>query len=156
MSGTKKGSYAHNPRNASSEDIEIGNRIRERRELLGMSQGELAKSLGITFQQVQKYENGVNRVAAGRLVAIAKTLEAPISYFYAGLDEGGIQENSDWLVVASPSRPYNKGKDEDPQEARNKRLMLRDIEVMVKAFRKIKDVETRRNFIQIVSQVAPD
>lgn len=150
----KKNPYAHSPRNASAEDIEIGNRIRERRELLGVSQGELAKALGITFQQVQKYEHGVNRVAAGRLVAIAKTLEAPISYFYAGLDEGGIQENSDWLVVASPSGSYNKNKEEEtPEEARNRRLMLRDIETMVKAFKKIKDVETRRNFIRIISQI---
>ncbi len=114
----------------------------------------MAKSLGITFQQVQKYEHGVNRVSAGRLVAISKCLEVPISYFYAGLDNGGSGE-ADWMVASPPNAGgYEEENKKDPEEQKQRRLMMRDIELMVKAFRKIRDVETRRNFINIVSKVS--
>jgi transcriptional regulator with XRE-family HTH domain len=68
-------------------DVAMGQRIRERRRALGMSQGDLARALGITFQQVQKYERGANRVSASKLYEIASTLHAPISYFFDGLDD---------------------------------------------------------------------
>jgi transcriptional regulator with XRE-family HTH domain len=63
-------------------DIHVGKRIRMRRLLLGMNQETLAKALGLTFQQVQKYESGATRVSASRLSVIAETLHAPISYFF--------------------------------------------------------------------------
>lgn len=70
----------------SSVDIEVGRRVRIRRLSLGMSQEKLASNLGVTFQQVQKYEKGVNRVGAGRLHQIAQTLTVPVSYFFDGID----------------------------------------------------------------------
>src|SRR4029077_9426264 len=66
-------------------DVEVGGRIRTRRLLLGMNQQALADALDLTFQQVQKYEHGANRVSASRLAAMAKILAAPISYFFADL-----------------------------------------------------------------------
>lgn len=63
-------------------DIHVGSRIRLRRNMAGMSQEKLGESLGITFQQVQKYEKGTNRVGASRLQAIASVLEVPVSYFF--------------------------------------------------------------------------
>ena len=63
-------------------DVHVGNRIRLRRTLLGLSQEKLANLLGLTFQQVQKYERGMNRVGASRLWDIGKVLEVPISFFY--------------------------------------------------------------------------
>ena len=63
-------------------DIHVGSRIRMRRTMLGMSQEKLGEALGITFQQVQKYEKGTNRVGASRLQAVAGILGAPISYFF--------------------------------------------------------------------------
>jgi transcriptional regulator with XRE-family HTH domain len=64
---------------------EIGERIRTRRVELGLIQEQLAKALGISYQQIQKYENGSNRITAGRLLALAERLEVPITHFFAGL-----------------------------------------------------------------------
>ncbi|NSZ87654.1 helix-turn-helix domain-containing protein (plasmid) [Agrobacterium tumefaciens] len=65
-------------------DVEVGSRIRLQRKVKGMTQQALAAALGITFQQVQKYEKGSNRVGASRLSDIAQALEVPVSYFFAG------------------------------------------------------------------------
>jgi transcriptional regulator with XRE-family HTH domain len=70
-------------------DVEVGRRIRARRVARQMSQMDLAGHLGLTFQQVQKYEKGTNRVAAGRLKRIARILEVPILYFFDDTDEFG-------------------------------------------------------------------
>ena len=66
-------------------DVHVGGRIRTRRLLIGMNQETLAKALGLTFQQVQKYEGGANRVSASRLSAMAEILTVPISYFFGDL-----------------------------------------------------------------------
>ncbi|HEY2447092.1 MAG TPA: helix-turn-helix domain-containing protein [Rhizomicrobium sp.] len=67
---------------ANSVDAQVGNRVRLRRMLVGMSQEKLGELLGLTFQQVQKYEKGVNRIGAGRLYHVAQILGVPVSYFY--------------------------------------------------------------------------
>jgi len=64
-------------------DVHVGSRIRLRRTLLGMSQERLGEALGLTFQQVQKYERGVNRVGASRLFDLSRVLDVPISFFFA-------------------------------------------------------------------------
>jgi transcriptional regulator with XRE-family HTH domain len=74
----------HRPRRVGEQDQTLGNRIRVRRAELGMSQAELATALGLSFQQVQKYEQGKNRVTAHRLEVIAKALSMPIHFFYGG------------------------------------------------------------------------
>lgn len=66
-------------------DVHVGQRIRLRRMVLGLSQEKLAEGLGLTFQQVQKYEKGVNRVGASRLFDLARVLEVPVAYFFDGL-----------------------------------------------------------------------
>jgi transcriptional regulator with XRE-family HTH domain len=63
-------------------DVHVGSRIRFRRNMLGLSQEKLGESLGITFQQIQKYEKGANRVGASRLQAIASILDVPVSFFF--------------------------------------------------------------------------
>lgn len=68
-------------------DVHVGNRIRLRRTLLGLSQEKLASLLGLTFQQVQKYERGMNRVGASRLWDIGKVLEVPVGFFYEDMDK---------------------------------------------------------------------
>lgn len=68
-------------------DAYVGERIRERRTALGLTQDHLASALEISYQQVQKYETGANRVSAGRLYEVAKKLDVDISYFFEGLDE---------------------------------------------------------------------
>jgi transcriptional regulator with XRE-family HTH domain len=70
-------------------DVHVGARIRTRRLLIGMNQETLARALDLTFQQVQKYEGGANRVSASRLSQIAKVLGVPIAYFFTGLESVG-------------------------------------------------------------------
>ena len=73
-------------RKPSPVDAHVGARIRLRRKLLGLSQQQLAERLGLTFQQVQKYERGVNRVSASKLSETAQVLEAPVMHFFEGLE----------------------------------------------------------------------
>jgi len=67
-------------------ELHVGRRLRERRTLLGLSQEQLAQLLGITYQQIHKYERGANRISAGRLFEAAQVLSVPIDYFFAGVD----------------------------------------------------------------------
>jgi transcriptional regulator with XRE-family HTH domain len=71
-----------------SIDVHVGNRIRMRRMLVGMSQDKLSETLGVTFQQLQKYEKGSNRVSASRLYRLAQVLGVPVQYFFEGLPKG--------------------------------------------------------------------
>ncbi|WP_415184467.1 helix-turn-helix domain-containing protein [Phaeovulum sp.] len=73
-------------------DVHVGKRIRHRRWMVGMTQQQLAEKVGIKFQQIQKYETGMNRVSASRLWDIADAVEVPISFFFEGLSEGGIAQ----------------------------------------------------------------
>jgi transcriptional regulator with XRE-family HTH domain len=79
-------------------DVHVGSRIRMRRQLINMSQERLGELLGITFQQVQKYEKGSNRISASRLFYAARTLGVPVQFFYDGLPDvdnpGGLGESS--------------------------------------------------------------
>lgn len=78
----------------SSIDAIVGKRIRARRQSLKLTQTQLADRIGVTFQQVQKYENGANRVSAARLWAISEVLEVPITFFFegAGTDESSVKQ----------------------------------------------------------------
>ena len=71
---------------ANSIDLHVGKRLRRRRRLLGLTQQQLAESIGIRFQQIQKYESGANRISASRLWALSKALDVPVSYFFDGLN----------------------------------------------------------------------
>lgn len=70
---------------ATEVDFHVGRRLRRRRRLLGLTQSQLAESVGIRFQQIQKYEVGANRITASRLYELAMALRVPIGYFYQGL-----------------------------------------------------------------------
>lgn len=83
-------------------DVHVGKRVRLRRQLLGMSQQQLADSLDLTFQQIQKYESGANRLSAGRLYALATILDVPISFFF------------DDMPNDVANGPIGGGPDEDP------------------------------------------
>jgi transcriptional regulator with XRE-family HTH domain len=84
-------------------DVHVGKRIRDRRKAVKISQEKLAEHLGLTFQQVQKYEKGVNRVSASKLYEIAAALNASIDYFFRGLTDptqplGGVAETADPFI----------------------------------------------------------
>ena len=71
----------------------VGNRIRERRVMLGLSQQQMAQMIGVTYQQAHKYERGINRISAGRLFDIARVLRVPVSYLFEGLEGNGSEDD---------------------------------------------------------------
>nr|WP_321457259.1 helix-turn-helix transcriptional regulator [uncultured Cohaesibacter sp.] len=75
-------------------DVYVGSRVRMARTMIGMSQEKLGAHLGITFQQIQKYEKGTNRISASRLVELGRVLEKPISWFFEGVESKARSENS--------------------------------------------------------------
>ncbi|WP_166418404.1 helix-turn-helix domain-containing protein [Cochlodiniinecator piscidefendens] len=75
-------------------DVHVGKRIRHRRWMVGMTQQQLAEDVGIKFQQIQKYETGMNRVSASRLWDISETLGVPVAYFFEGLRDTGVDEET--------------------------------------------------------------
>ena len=97
--GKKKSGSNHDPRSSGKHDVELGKRIRLRRVELKISQSELADQLGVTFQQVQKYEKGVNRVGAARLQLVATALDVPVTFFFEG--DGKSREVESLLFVDS-------------------------------------------------------
>lgn len=99
-------------------DAHVGARIRTRRMLLGMSQSKLGEALGLTFQQVQKYEHGVNRITAGMLYQLSRTLDVPISFFFDCYES--IEGPS-----ATPTAAHAAPSDGESQISRREARMLR-------------------------------
>jgi len=125
-------------KNPTLADQHVGRRLRWRRQELKLSQQELADRLGVTFQQVQKYENGKNRVSAGRLFELAQALETKIAYFYEGMD--------------SVSAAIRRGAAEDAAEFTG--LADSDAVDLVIAFQKIDDPELRKSILAMVKKQA--
>ncbi len=116
-------------------DRHIGSRVRARRIMLGMSQERLADALGLTFQQVQKYEKGVNRIGASRLLQIAGILDVSIEFFFEGLPglrAGGFAGDS--LVAEFLTRSES--------------------DRLVRGFLRLKDEEARRKVADLVDWLA--
>ncbi|MBI3676496.1 MAG: helix-turn-helix transcriptional regulator [Proteobacteria bacterium] len=99
------------PRRASEFDVEIGKRIRRERERAKLSQSELARLLNVSYQQVQKYENGLNRASAGRVVQIAQILETPIMVFFEGLDAEGVHRKGAPSLTNADILNFSRGYD---------------------------------------------
>lgn len=101
-------------RSASPLDRQIGSRVRLARQLSGMSQEKLGEHLGVTFQQVQKYERGGNRVSASRLLTIAKVTDQPLAFFYQTFDDAPelAEESGDMLALEGYANL-------DPKDARD-------------------------------------
>jgi len=82
-------------------DVHVGQRIRRRRWMLGMTQQQLGDAVGIKFQQIQKYETGMNRVSASRLYDIAKALDVQVAFFFDGMTENGVEAEEMVLTAES-------------------------------------------------------
>lgn len=117
-------------------DVHVGARVRTRRLLIGMNQEALAQALGLTFQQVQKYEGGANRVSASRLSQIAEILGVPIAYFFLGLDTG----------------PAGAADIQDP--VIRERMQRTETIELIRAYYAVTDPEVRRQFLNMVRTVA--
>ncbi|WP_374377427.1 helix-turn-helix domain-containing protein [Dongia sp.] len=122
-------------------DIHVGRRLHTRRTQLGLSQERLAKAIGLTFQQIQKYETGINRVSSSRLFDLARALEIDVTYFFSGI-ENGLAD----AVGAVPLVPTNEG---DPLEQRE------TIE-LVRAYYRIKNVRVRRQLVELARSLGKE
>ncbi|GGX66918.1 putative HTH-type transcriptional regulator [Litorimonas cladophorae] len=93
------------PRSPNPVDVHVGARVRLRRKILRMSQEKLGEQLGVTFQQVQKYERGANRIGASRLWKLSEVLDVPVGFFYDGLStEYGGQSDNPALLSEGPDQ----------------------------------------------------
>ena len=92
--GAAKEAGAKPGQRANAADRHVGARIRERRVMMGLSQQQLARMVGVTYQQAHKYERGLNRISAGRLFEIAQVLDVPVSFFFEGLASTGEQQET--------------------------------------------------------------
>jgi transcriptional regulator with XRE-family HTH domain len=125
-------------------DKHVGSRVRMRRMMLGMSQEKLGNNLGLTFQQVQKYEKGTNRIGASRLQQISHILQVPVSFFFEGAPANVNGPRSDELSEA-PSPAYVSDF-----------LATSDGLALTKAFMRIPDMKLRRRIVDLVEQIAVD
>jgi transcriptional regulator with XRE-family HTH domain len=118
-------------------DVHVGSRIRLRRNMLGLSQEKLGEAIGLTFQQVQKYERGANRVGASRLHELSRVLDVPVSFFFDNMDP-----------VRAPAIPEGfsetpaDGFDSDP-------LRRRETADLISAYYDIGDATLRRRFFDL-------
>lgn len=120
-------------------DIHIGRRVQERRKQLGLSQEKLGEQLGITFQQVQKYEKGTNRIGAGRLFSISEILDAPIGFFFQGLQNTG----------PAPTGMHD-GEDQAPFDGPHGS----EVQSLVSDFERIADATVRATILELVRALA--
>jgi transcriptional regulator with XRE-family HTH domain len=131
-----------NSKRANSIDTHIGNRVRLRRMLLGMSQERLGELLKVTFQQVQKYERGTNRVSASRLFELAKVLGVSIDYFY------------DTLIARTEPQISGFAEPTDDEAAMLGFLATREGIELNRAFMRITDPARRRAVVELVRSMA--
>lgn len=126
-------------------DVHVGSRIRLRRTLLGMSQERLGDQLGLTFQQIQKYERGVNRVGASRLFDLARVLDVPISFFF--------DDMPDTLMGAGNRRAGAFAEHQDPfgEDAMTRRETLD----LVRAYYRISDPMQRKRVFELIKSMGP-
>jgi transcriptional regulator with XRE-family HTH domain len=126
-------------RAANAIDRKLGQRVRPRRLEIGMSQERLAELLGVTFQQVQKYEKGVNRIAASRLFDISSALDMSVSRFFEGLTSRGA------VGVAEASKDYIDDALATPEGAQ-----------LIALFASIKNVKVRRRVVELVKALSEE
>ena len=138
----EKGSRRPNP-----VDIHVGSRVRFRRMLLGMSQEKLGERLGLTFQQVQKYEKGVNRIGASRLFDLSQVLQVPIQFFY---------EEAPGKMEQTASAHGGGFADRSGESYIVEFLNTRDGLELNKAFIRIHDIKVRRSVVDLVRSLAGD
>jgi len=120
----------------TSIDVHVGARVKQRREQLDISQEALAANLGVTFQQIQKYERGANRISAGRLFELAKALDTTIPYFFEGT-----RETARMAGLAEEGAAFAGQEDAE-------------IEELVASFRAIKDPARRKSILALARKSA--
>jgi transcriptional regulator with XRE-family HTH domain len=129
-------------------DVHVGKRIKLRRTLLRISQEQLAGDIGVTFQQVQKYESGHNRVSASRLFDISRVLNCPISYFFEDIGPNTTGERT------TPSaRGAVDGLAEEPSGPDGDPMQRTETLELVRAYWRLHNAELRRNVLELLSNI---
>ncbi len=128
-------------------DVHVGTRIRLRRTLMGMSQERLGEALGLTFQQVQKYERGVNRVGASRLFDLSRVLDVPISFFF--------DDMPDSLAGQSGMSRRGSGLSETQEGFGDNTLNRRETLELVRAYYRITDPSIRKRVFELIKSMGP-
>jgi transcriptional regulator with XRE-family HTH domain len=138
--------------NPDPVDIHVGSRLRMRRNLVGLSQEQLGKSLGLTFQQIQKYERGINRMGSSRLFQIAKALSVPVAYFFEEIPpalglvpQAGFAENEQAPLEGAGSAE---------RQADYDILRRRETLELVRAYYRIQDDKQRRKVYQLIRSMS--
>lgn len=145
-------------------DMHVGRRIRLRRTLLGMSQEKLGEALGITFQQVQKYERGANRVGASRLYDLASALDVPISFFFDDMPASGQTADhkppSTFHGGLSQTRkpfetPFQTGTASLFSDQEASLFSRKETIELIRAYYRIPDAVVRKRVLELVRSMAP-
>jgi transcriptional regulator with XRE-family HTH domain len=124
-------------------DIFVGKKIKSRRSLLGLSQNSLGQEIGVTFQQVQKYERGVNRVSCSRLYDFSKVLKVPITFFFEGFQA----DNEDKRFSFAENDSNSNFVKEDVFESKETSTLLRE-------YYKITDASKRKHILEIIKAMS--
>ncbi|XDZ65038.1 helix-turn-helix domain-containing protein [Alphaproteobacteria bacterium LSUCC0684] len=132
--------------NNNAVDVHVGQRIRRRRTLLGMSQEQLGKELNVTFQQVQKYERGSNRVSASRLWDISQILDVDISFFF--------DEMTSETKARSPRRVSLGGSEAESGPKVRDPMARRETLELVRNYYSIEDARTRKKVAELLKSIA--
>jgi transcriptional regulator with XRE-family HTH domain len=140
--------------NPDSIDIYVGSRLRMRRNLVGLSQQQLGKSLGLTFQQIQKYEHGINRMGSSCLFRIAKTLSVPVAYFF---DELPPSISLPWQPGFADNEPSPLEKAAcSEQQNRQDIMRCRETLKLIRAYYRIQDTKQRRKVYELICSMADE
>ena len=129
-------------------DVHVGARLRLRRNLVGMSQEQLGKASGLTFQQIQKYERGTNRMGASRLHQLGRLLNVPVSYFFddmppSGKDQQGLSDATRGALEGAPNGD-------------NQILQRRETLELIRAYYRITDSKQRRKVYDLIKSMASE
>jgi transcriptional regulator with XRE-family HTH domain len=130
-------------------DVHVGARIRQRRTLLGMSQDKLGAAVDLTFQQIQKYERGSNRIGSSRLFEFAKVLDVPVSYFFDEMPSNALAGRP----VASRGRKGGFGEAATPFEHEKDPLIKRETLELVRSYYKIREGRVRKRIFEMVKAI---
>ena len=135
-------------------DTHVGARIRLRRTLMGMSQERLGEALGLTFQQVQKYERGVNRVGASRLFDLSRVLDVPISFFFDDMPEplANLLDNQPGVPSGRRALGFAEAQDAFGDDTMSRRETVE----LVRAYYRISDPAVRKRVFDLVKSLAPE
>lgn len=132
-------------------DVHVGGRVRLRRTLMGMSQERLGEALGLTFQQVQKYERGVNRIGASRLFDLARVLDVPISFFFDDMPDGMGGTTSSSGIPKKSGSGFADAQDGFEDDTLHRRETLE----LVRAYYRITDAAVRKRVFELIKSLTP-